>query len=813
MTPPEHQRAFISAHARVPLIVRPKAFCARCPYHRRASHRWRCSLQEDTPDEAQPLPSKLPIPDEAQPLPSKLPIPDEPHAQVEGVVSLDSVDANFEEVLSKKWDTLDMFDGGPHDTRTERQSPKGLFPEEDEQKDPGETGTSAEGSKEESQKKNKRGRKAKKMATEEPQEQTSESEKWSGDARWYFVQVKPGCEQSCAISIRNMSESVEDAQIHEVLVPTTKIMRLTKGGKAVSKEERFFPGYIIVLVSMSRFGYTQILRVPNIQCFMNDPNRDKKKNDPFRPPLPVKDSEMKLVFQKMREAESGKPEVKTAVRPGDPVEITSGAYRGNKGRVTEVKPDLNVVKTELVIYGRISAVELEFHQVRVIEEADLEEYLTQNDTVREKIDTEAVKLGKELKSSAEAGIASPEDDLMSLLNDIEDGSPKSDYTTQYNFGDEEGFAAAESKDDTKETISDALFPGSEDPRKESKTRKEKKEKKTVNDEELFGDFLFDSGRNDDEGLLSSNDDLASFLNGEDDADLWQLDEGEKRPSSMFDDTDDGFELLSDEKQGASSLIDEAEHPFNSPDDGFVEVDKTRHAKRRSRPSPAKVKDADVFSVEGLKGVTISDSADYESSFKDTEVDFELMDEENEDESELRDGDADFEEELEKVQRDFEIAKSHVQDGGAFPSFSRSKDEAVLDEPKKPKAGCSNLPRHMSPWPEEDELPLVPPEDVHRIGGEAMVQDLYAELRRVEKEDDRKYELPPRGYDESEPIIEVAVEAATVDISKPNTREWQECEEFDYEEVKEKSRAVHKARKEARRRRQGSTSSDSSKKTF
>eukprot|EP00178_Gracilaria_changii_P007920 TRINITY_DN245_c1_g2_i1.p2 TRINITY_DN245_c1_g2~~TRINITY_DN245_c1_g2_i1.p2 ORF type:complete len:830 (-),score=180.10 TRINITY_DN245_c1_g2_i1:14240-16729(-) len=802
----EHRRAFISAFARPPSSAKPHSFCPRKLYRRRPPNRWACTLQDDSPEKGPSIPPKHPSPAEQ-------------HTQIEGVVSLDSVDVGFEEALSKKWDALDIFDDGPA-SQEKQPGPEVLLPgleeEQDDVQDTKSKEIASEDSKEEAPKK-KKGRKAKKKVKKEPQEQTPESDDWDSDARWYFVQVKPGCEQSCAISIRNMSESMGETHIHEVLVPTTKIMRLTKGGKAVSKEERFFPGYIIVLVSMSRFSYSQILRIPNVQCFMNDPNRDKKKNDPFRPPLPVKDSEMKTVFKKMSEAESGKPEVKTAVRPGDPVEIISGAYQGNKGRVTEVKPDLNVVKTEVIVYGRISALELEFHQVQVIEEADLEAYLTKNEAIREKMEAETKKHKEKAKTPPiEADVASAEDDLMQLLNDIggEDESP--DDSLNFNFEDEDGFASAQSMDEANETTAASLLSGADADRKHLNSEEEKKR---TSDDQLFDEFLFDSGRDGDEGLLSSNDDLASFLSDVDDADLWQLDESEKRPPSMFDDTDDGFEPPSDVKQGASSLIDEAEHPFNAPDDGFIEINKTRHAKRRNPSQSSKLKGFAADDFRHLKDVTIHDKTE-EAHADDPDIDFSSIVEGNDEEDESSDerDDAISEEELESEMREVwdelqgtgRNLQEYSEDSkrSSTSSFPSSDAKAPEESSSHPKAWCENLPKRVVPWPEEDELPPVHPDDVHRIGGEAYIQDIYAELRRVEREGDRKYDLPPPGYDESKPIVQVAVSSTRIDIKEPDTREWPEYQEFDYEEVKRKSRAMHNARKEARKRRRENTHSDS-----
>lgn len=242
------------------------------------------------------------------------------------------------------------------------------------------------------------------------------SEEWDPDPRWFFVQVKPGCEQSCAISIRNMTQSLE-LDIHEVLVPTTKIMRLTKSGKSVKKEERIFPSYILVHMAMNRETYSEIQRVPNVQCFMGDPNRDKAKNQPFRPPLPVSDIDMRAVFERVKEADSLKPEVKTAIRPGDMVEVISGTFVGKRGRVSAVKPDLNVVVANLIIFAREASTELQMHQVRVMKEEDIAEF--HMDTAWDD-DTPKSSAKRNVQASAGAGIASAADDLAMLLSEHSD---------------------------------------------------------------------------------------------------------------------------------------------------------------------------------------------------------------------------------------------------------------------------------------------------------------------------------------------------------------------------------------------------------
>jgi transcription termination/antitermination protein NusG len=203
------------------------------------------------------------------------------------------------------------------------------------------------------------------------QAEINAAEVWDVEPRWYFLQVKPGCERSCSISIANMATALSHVNIKEVLVPTIQTMRLTKGGKTVKKEERMFPGYMLVCMVMDRQSYSDIRNVTNIQWFMGDPNRDKKKDDPFRPPIPASDEEMRAVFDRIRVADSAVVEVKTNFRPGDLIRVTSGPFNDSEGIVQEVKPDMNVLIAGLPVFGRETPVELELDQVTLVTSASV----------------------------------------------------------------------------------------------------------------------------------------------------------------------------------------------------------------------------------------------------------------------------------------------------------------------------------------------------------------------------------------------------------------------------------------------------------
>ena len=67
-------------------------------------------------------------------------------------------------------------------------------------------------------------------------------------SKWYVVKVHSGFERAVKFSIEQAARSLTlEDRIFEVLIPIEKQVRI-KGGKRVEKEERIFPGYILVLM-------------------------------------------------------------------------------------------------------------------------------------------------------------------------------------------------------------------------------------------------------------------------------------------------------------------------------------------------------------------------------------------------------------------------------------------------------------------------------------------------------------------------------------------------------------------------------------
>lgn len=262
-------------------------------------------------------------------------------------VQLDSLDEMFNDVLSKDWDTLMSFD--PANFTAEVKS------EDDATKN---VNLQHEGGMETANDKNGEKKISVKTKNAESEEQAesvqdpAQEQEYSGnllknhneddrddEPRWYFLQVKPGCEQHVAKSIKNLTVALNMEEVRDVFVPTTTVSSVSKGGKRTYKDEKYFPGYILILMAMNRLCYGHIVRVSHVQGFMGDSNREGKKSGPFRCPPPLSDSEMRELYAKLRAEPVDKTSATASAKTEAFPEPSDTASRGGKRADSQVRKE------------------------------------------------------------------------------------------------------------------------------------------------------------------------------------------------------------------------------------------------------------------------------------------------------------------------------------------------------------------------------------------------------------------------------------------------------------------------------------------
>ena len=175
----------------------------------------------------------------------------------------------------------------------------------------------------------------------------------SGKARWYIVHTYSGFEQRVEATIKEMIRNGQDeGLIHEVVVPTEKVVELGKGGTRRTTTRKFYPGYIMLRMTMTDYSWHLVQSIPKVTGFVGGKNR----------PAPMKDEEATRILALM-ETRQEQPRPKFSFDRGDDVRVIEGPFGGFNGVVEDVNYDKGKLRVSVSIFGRQTPVELDFIQV------------------------------------------------------------------------------------------------------------------------------------------------------------------------------------------------------------------------------------------------------------------------------------------------------------------------------------------------------------------------------------------------------------------------------------------------------------------
>jgi transcription termination/antitermination protein NusG len=174
--------------------------------------------------------------------------------------------------------------------------------------------------------------------------------------RWYVVHAYSGMEKAVE---RNIRERIDRAGMQSkfgrILVPTEEVVELKNGKKSVS-ERRFFPGYVLVEMTMDDETWHLVKHTSKVTGFVGG-----AKNRP----APISEAEvLKIVNQMQEGVEKPKPKVEWVV--GEPVRVKDGPFTDFNGNVEEVNYEKSKVRVSVTIFGRSTPVELDFAQVEKV---------------------------------------------------------------------------------------------------------------------------------------------------------------------------------------------------------------------------------------------------------------------------------------------------------------------------------------------------------------------------------------------------------------------------------------------------------------
>ena len=171
--------------------------------------------------------------------------------------------------------------------------------------------------------------------------------------RWYVLHVYSGFENKVAESIQvNAAKQGLGDYIEEILVPTEEVMEV-KRGQRVSKDRKFFPGYVLAKLEMNDNVWHLIKDTPKVSGFLGaGGNR----------PVAISEREAQRILKQVQEGvDSPRPSIVYDI--GEEVKVIDGPFASFNGVVEDVDEEKAKLKVSVSIFGRATPVELEYGQV------------------------------------------------------------------------------------------------------------------------------------------------------------------------------------------------------------------------------------------------------------------------------------------------------------------------------------------------------------------------------------------------------------------------------------------------------------------
>ena len=171
--------------------------------------------------------------------------------------------------------------------------------------------------------------------------------------KWFVIHARSGYEAKVKAAIEEAvsREGIEDL-VGEIMIPTEQVVEL-KGGKKKETERKFFPGYMLIKMELTEPSWLLVKNTNNVIGFIGGSSGK---------PSPITQREVDRIFARVQEG-ADKPKPKVAFQPGEEVLVIDGPFNEFNGTVEGVNYEKSLLTVEVLIFGRTTAVGLEFSQV------------------------------------------------------------------------------------------------------------------------------------------------------------------------------------------------------------------------------------------------------------------------------------------------------------------------------------------------------------------------------------------------------------------------------------------------------------------
>ena len=170
---------------------------------------------------------------------------------------------------------------------------------------------------------------------------------------WYVVQVHSGYEKRVKAQLE---EAIQISDLEEkfgrILIPSESIVEM-KGGQKRKSERKFFPGYVIVEMSLDDESWQLVKSVSRVLTVIGGKNK----------PLPLSKKEVEKILSYIDGTTKIESKLRSSYSIGEVVRVLDGPFSDFTGVVENVNYEKSRLQVAVSIFGRSTPVELEFSQV------------------------------------------------------------------------------------------------------------------------------------------------------------------------------------------------------------------------------------------------------------------------------------------------------------------------------------------------------------------------------------------------------------------------------------------------------------------
>ena len=190
------------------------------------------------------------------------------------------------------------------------------------------------------------------------------SEEMTRDYRWYIVYTQHGYENKVRERLeKRIKENGMSDLVVDIYIPSETVQK-NKNGKKVTKEEFFYPGYVLVKMVMNDATQSMVRRTPGVAGFIGSHATTKEEGNII--PTPLSEADVARIFED-REAKN-KNDINELIgmefEIGEKVQVIDGPFNGLNGLIENINADKGKVTVKIEIFGRSTPTELDFNKVK-----------------------------------------------------------------------------------------------------------------------------------------------------------------------------------------------------------------------------------------------------------------------------------------------------------------------------------------------------------------------------------------------------------------------------------------------------------------